>query len=226
MVSLKCKQCGKSYEVTNTREKTSFYCSRRCSDESKKARNNVICTYCGKEFHMKLYRINRYNRNMGIFCSRNCSTEQKKLFMLGKNNHQFGLKGKLNSSFIDGLTIITNGKGEYLERYVPTHPKSNKNGRIKEHLYVVETNYTLYNSKFFDFAENGVYLKKGYEIHHIDKNSLNNTPTNLLIVSRSEHTRIHCKDKKIIRDTKGRITAVLKSDKLLENQEIDNQQPI
>jgi hypothetical protein len=225
MVTLVCNQCNKEYEVINTRKETSYYCSRKCSDESKKGKTNSTCTYCGKQFHVKLFRINKYTRNMGIFCSRACSTEQKKVFMLGQNNHQFGLKGKLNSSFVDGLTRITNGKGVYLERYLPLHPKANKNGRIKEHVYVVETNYSIYDSKFFDFLETGIYLKKGYEIHHIDKNTLNNNTNNLLIVTRAEHTSIHCKGKKIIRDTKGRITAVKKSDKLLENQEIDNQQP-
>ena len=62
-------------------------------------------------------------------------------------------------------------------------------------------------------------------IHHIDGNHNNNILNNLQIVTKSEHTNIHNKNKVIIRDNLGRITAVFKREELLENPEEDNQQP-
>ena len=45
------------------------------------------------------------------------------------------------------------------------------------------------------------------------------------VLTRSEHTSIHNKEKEIIRDSLGRIAGVVKRGELLENPEVDNQQP-
>lgn len=46
------------------------------------------------------------------------------------------------------------------------------------------------------------------------------------VLTRSEHTSIHNKEKEIIRNSQnGRIIGVVKREELLENPEVDNQQP-
>ena len=71
------------------------------------------------------------------------------------------------------------------------------------------------------------YLKPEIDVHHIDKNGLNNDINNLIPLTRSEHTSIHNNEKTIIRDVDGRIkTVVFKQGELLEtHNDNDNQQP-
>ena len=42
----------------------------------------------------------------------------------------------------------------------------------------------------------GRKLSSDEHVHHIDENTLNNSPSNLQIVSRSEHCKIHCQNQK------------------------------
>lgn len=39
-------------------------------------------------------------------------------------------------------------------------------------------------------------IPKGYELHHKDENKLNNDISNLILVTRSQHAKIHYKDRK------------------------------
>lgn len=89
MIKLICNDCGIEYEVINSRKDKSKFCSRKCSDTSKKAKPNQVCDYCETDFHLKESAVKRYNRNMGIFCSMKCSSLYKKEYYLGKNNPNF-----------------------------------------------------------------------------------------------------------------------------------------
>lgn len=110
--------------------------------------------------------------------------------------------------------------------YMPDHIYSDKDGRVYKHRLLVECHHEMYDSKFFVVVDGKYYLKKEYHVHHKDGNHNNNNIDNLVICTRSEHTSIHNRQKVIIRDSKtGRITGVLKRGELLENPEVDNQQP-
>lgn len=69
--------------------------------------------------------------------------------------------------------------GDYTRIYLPSHPK-NVNGYVREHIYVMEKHI-------------GRYLKKGEEVHHIDCNKRNNDISNLVILTKSEHMKVHAK---------------------------------
>ena len=43
-------------------------------------------------------------------------------------------------------------------------------------------------------AHTHLCYKKGFDIHHIDKNKLNNSLSNLVYLTKSEHTKIHVKN--------------------------------
>lgn len=122
-----CEHCGKTFEVIPCRAEKAKYCCRACSDASKKAENNVVCTQCGKPFHMKKYQMEKYNRNHGFFCCKECYSKFQETAMLGEGNHQFGLKGELNSSFKRGLTTRKNGS--LTEQYIYTgeRPDADRN---------------------------------------------------------------------------------------------------
>ena len=80
--------------------------------------------------------------------------------------------------FIDPVTaVITNSKGEIQKTSI------HKNGRpyfknMDIHKIQVHTN---------------LGYKKDYDIHHIDENKMNNSLSNLVYLTRSEHSKIHHK---------------------------------
>ena len=80
--------------------------------------------------------------------------------------------------FIDPVTaIITNSKGEIQETRI-------KNGRPCFHCMPIH--------KIQVHTHLG--YKKGFDIHHIDKNKLNNPLSNLVYLTKSEHMKIHVKN--------------------------------
>lgn len=221
-----CKQCGKSFTVIKCREHTAKFCCKECAAAALKAPNDTVCDFCGKSFHMKKCQKERYQRNMGTFCSRRCLNEYRKVWFIGDNNHQSGLKGHLNPSFKGVEIPKKNHNNIDIFIYEPSHPYANKDGRVLKHRLVVEQNYELFDKSFFERINGWVVLKKEVIVHHIDKNHSNNDIFNLDVLYRGEHTRLHNKDRIIIKGKLGRITGVLKRGELLGNRtDSDNQQP-
>jgi hypothetical protein len=73
----------------------------------------------------------------------------------------------------------------------PNHPFACHNGRIREHRLIAEQHYlTEENSVEINGKR---YLSLEYDVHHIDGNKLNNDYKNLMVVTRSEHMKIHQK---------------------------------
>lgn len=216
-----CIKCGKRFAGHYAGKH--MYCSKVCADLAKHGKDNCKCDYCGKMFHLKPFLIrNRKNH----YCSRECFIKHKSVLMSGSGNHQYGLRGELNSSF-KGMSIIDkNHKRKYVKLYCPLHPYADKSGRVLAHRLIVEKNYKLFDIKYFELIDNKYYLKRNIDVHHIDDNPLNNTISNLIPVTWSEHTTIHNKERIIVRDNLGRISGVFKQGELLGNHSTnDNQQP-
>lgn len=95
------------------------------------------------------------------------SAKEKLRERVGDKNHNWG----------GGLTI---SKGGYL---VFTNSPANGINRNK-HLHVVICEYKY-----------GRKMKKGEHVHHIDGNKLNNHPDNLLILTASDHAKLHAKER-------------------------------
>lgn len=224
---LNCKICNEEFKVFGKREFTASYCSVKCMGIGNQAEKNVKCTFCDKLFHMKKSAIEKYKRSFGVYCSKECLTNDRKTKMLGDKNHQYGLKGPLNSSFKGVETANINHKNIDILVYFPEHPYADSNGRVLKHRLLVEQNYSLYNPIYFEVINNVKVLKRDIDVHHKNDNHDDNLISNLEPLTRLEHLKIHKKNKQILRDAKtGRITGVIKLDKLLENPEEDNQQPI
>jgi hypothetical protein len=205
-----CLICGEEFEVPSWRPNAK-YCSVKCQREGIRAPKETTCTQCGKKFHQKKSHKDRYCKNGVYFCSRQCLAKYKKTSFAGENNHQYGLKGKLNASFQDKDTSHKNNKNTDIYVHVDNHPRPNRNSRVLLHRHIVEQNYQLFDKKYFEEINGFVVLRKGVGVHHINGNHDDNRIENLMPITRSEHTAIHNKQKEILRDkTNGRIIGIIK----------------
>lgn len=108
----------------------------------------------------------------------------------GKNNPNYNNRNA-NSPLNKGYRIIHCG---YYWGLAPNHPFACMNGRIREHRLIAEQHYlTEENSVEINGKR---YLSLEYDVHHIDGNKLNNDYKNLMVVTRSEHMKIHQKLKR------------------------------
>ena len=190
----KCQNCGKEFSVWPSRMKADVVCcSVKCASEYKIAHRtmNAVCPICEKQFYVKKYHLEKFKM---VCCSRDCSLELRRIRMTGENNHQWGVCGDLNASFKGKFTVKKNNRLTDVYAFVKGYARA-KDGRVKIHNMIVEENHALFGEKFFEEINGRKYLKRGFEVHHIDGNHNNNETSNLMIVTRSQHTRIHNKIK-------------------------------
>lgn len=84
---------------------------------------------------------------------------------------------------------------------IDEHPFSIK-GWVREHRIIAEK-YHLDDNNSVEI--NGVrYLKQELEVHHKDFDKTNNDKDNLKILTKSEHIKLHNKERKKNRDALGR----------------------
>ena len=150
-----------------------------------------VCVVCGKKFRTKKSHLKRRKT-----CSKECDRIRRKTMYLGERNPNYGNRGPNNPLFKDGVKINRYG---YRLIYMPDHPNAQKDGYILEHRYVMSTYL-------------GRPLKEDEHVHHKDGNKLNNCISNLELVTRSEHTKLHNREKEIIRDELGRIVKVIRKE--------------
>lgn len=96
-------------------------------------------------------------------------------------------RGAENHLYKGGI-IFRNGYVMLLKR---DHPKSNYGGYVREHILVME-----------EFI--GRYVKEGEIVHHRNSNKVDNRLENLMLISDSEHRKIHAEMRK--RNKLGRFT--------------------
>lgn len=111
----------------------------------------------------------------------------------GEGNPNYGNIGDKCVAWKGGRRI----HHDYVELYMPDHPMSSKDGYIREHRFIMAQHL-------------GRLLEPWEDVHHIDGNKLNNDISNLEVLTRSEHTKLHNAQKEIIRDDLGRIVKVIK----------------
>lgn len=121
-----------------------------------------------------------------ICCSIECSNHLRKEYMKGKQNHQYGLKGRDNPTYSGRETRIRDGY-KSIRNY--THPFAQDNGWVLEHRLIAEK-YLLddINSVVINGQQ---YLSQEYVVHHKDLDKSNNMFDNLKVMTVSEHTKLH-----------------------------------
>lgn len=219
-IKVKCAYCGKVEYVHKSRSKNYKCCSRECIGKLNSLRYNKKiskeCPICGKEFFVKTSQAKRR-----ICCSNECLNKYRSLYKTKENNPNYRLR----------VIELENGV------------RRKDFNRYKE----------IYKHVALD-ALNVDKIPKGYNIHHKDANSNNNDPKNLIILPKATHMLLHrwfgnillnaietnkismellqsiCTQEQynlykniIILNVTSQV--VIKQGELLENLEVDNQQP-
>lgn len=212
-----CDFCGKEFILSKGRMKQNsitdkFFCSAKCCGEYNKGKPNCNCCICGKPIHVKPENLNQKHT-----CSSECLKEFQKRRMLGKNNHQYGLKGKLNASWKSDEKISAHG---YKLIRCPDHPFKNGDGFVFEHRLIAEK-YLLNNENSI-IINDQKFLSPDYVVHHIDFNRLNNSIDNLYVLLKTFHQKFHNSIKSIIRDKKGRFDSVINPQDIYSSIQLRN----
>lgn len=98
------------------------------------------------------------------FCSKPC----KFAWLRSRDNPQYGTR-----------KLIEDGNGcAYWYVFIPDHPATDRAGYVREHRLVLETAL-------------GRYLTADEEGHHIDCQTTNNAPGNLIALTKHEHRMAH-----------------------------------
>lgn len=186
-----CHICGKEINIYH-KERMSrelVYCSRECLQKAKKKPPNLTCAVCGKPIYRKPHEMRKAKHPP--CCSYECYGKLRRIIYKGENNPNYGSTGDKSKLFV-GIERIHCG---YIWAYAPDHPFAVPDAgmRVRKHRLVAE--------QFLLTQENSVeingklYLSPEFDVHHKDGNKLNNDPSNLEILTRSQHAKIHRRKK-------------------------------
>ena len=130
-------------------------------------------------------------KNKHICCSYKCLNLLKQEIYKGSDNPNYNNKGCKNPIWKSDEKISLYG---YRLIRDLNHPFRNCDDFVFEHRIVAE--------KFLLNRDNSVeingklYLSPLYEVHHIDRDRLNNSPENLMVLTKSEHMKLHHAERK------------------------------
>ena len=186
----KCDQCGKSVEIRHKERlnRKNIFCSKKCESEFKKSTNKNYrpCAICGKLTYKKPSDTKKSKTNI-LCCSMKCAGELKKTIYLGDKNPNYNNKG-INSPLHKKDKRITY-QGYVLIALDFKHPFAIDRFWIKEHRYLAEK-YLMTDEQSITI-DGKKYLNPIYDVHHKDLNKTNNDISNLQILKRSEHMKLH-----------------------------------
>lgn len=223
MVELKCEYCNATYSVSKWRKNTSKFCSIKCSNNSRKAKQETECSYCHKMFHLKESSKTRYKRTHGYFCSTKCVAEFRKEKYKGSNNPNYKGKERDYDGYLlsylpkfgrvklhQMITFEYLGINKIPEGFQIHHRDCNVNNNDKENLVLLTNSDHRWLHKQFGNATLWAYYH-----NKIDLNSL-------IVWSNDEEKTRRLLDISIVTQ---KLTGVFKRGELLEKPEEVNQQP-
>ena len=190
--SVICDWCGKEFERKQAQIKKHNYCCRACLGKANAERLRLHqikkCDYCGREFE---YRGRHAKRNEHFFCCKECSDAFK----------------------ARPVTVLCDWCGKAITRKESAIYRFGIHNFCDRGCYQDFVNFEMAGAKNQRVCGKTLYrrlagMKAGRElateeyVHHLDGNHLNNDFDNLLVVSCSDHSKIHAAQK--TRDNNGR----------------------
>lgn len=148
-----------------------------------------------KELNMSVGKVHKYIKIYEI-----PTRNQKETFTFRGHKHSNGVRGLISevnknkvrteetkekirkSKIKKGVGHKKIRKDGYVSIYFPDHPKSNKDGYVMEHDLVMECYI-------------GRWLKEDEIVHHKNKKRNDNRIENLKLMTKSEHTSMHLKER-------------------------------
>lgn len=91
-------------------------------------------------------------------------------------------------------SISTMGRVKYDDKIVP-QDDAEKTGYLKLNVDKKNVDHSVPVYRLVAKAFLGKKEGDGYDVHHIDNNGYNNRPENLILLTRTQHNAVHCKEK-------------------------------
>lgn len=179
----KCDNCGKEFQCCPSRfyNRKNLFCSKKCEGEYRRKSNlNTICEVCGKKYHLK---PSIKKKQKHFCCSYKCSNILRKTTFLGEDNPNFG-----NHALAKKENDIMYKNGYIWEKH-SDHPFATDSGWVRQHRIVAEK-YLLTDENSV-IIDGKMYLSPKYDVLHIDLDKHNNRVENLLVLTHSEHQKLH-----------------------------------
>lgn len=186
-----CAHCGKDVEICHKDRlnRKHIFCSKKCEGAYRRSHNPnwIPCAVCGKIVYKKPREQKSGNP---LCCSYKCLGELRK-GLIGEKNPNYGNRGSKNPNWKSDTKVSPYG---YILTRCENHPYANCDGFVFEHRLVAE--------RFLLTEENSIvidgkrYLKREFAVHHKDHNKKNNHPDNLLVLTKSEHMKLHFKERR------------------------------
>ena len=131
---------------------------------SKRTGKVLKCEQCGNDFYASGWQLRERGTRQPKYCSRECK--------------HAALRGN-QPPWAKPDETTTHSAG-YVLAWCPEHPRAS-HGRVFEHILVAEQML-------------GRYLIADEFVHHRDRNKKNNDPDNLLVLTSSEHAKLHAQE--------------------------------
>jgi len=132
------------------------------------------CLICKKEFRTYQCKI---DVGRGKYCSKECTNLAFKGKHFSKDTEW--KKGTMPAQFKGYRFTISRPNGrKYKLIYRPEHPNCTKAGYVREHRLVAEETI-------------GRYLGRDEVAHHVDGDTLNNEPSNIVVMLKQDHDRMN-----------------------------------
>lgn len=179
-----CALCGIDVPIYHKDRwiRENIFCCKKHENQYRKQHNpNYFpCCVCGKLVYRKpSYR--KQNNIHHIYCGLECMGKHRKEIMIGENNPNYN-----NIRRQDGDIMYKNG---YIWERRINHPFADKEGWVRQHRLVAEQ-YLLNDENSIEI-NNVKYLNPNYDVHHKDFDKHNNKVDNLIVLTRSEHQKLH-----------------------------------
>lgn len=179
-----CDYCGNKFYIYHRKrlEQDKIFCSKECLNNYRKSTNPNYkkCAYCGKLVYRRPNHTEK-DKSKRFYCCTEHMGKHRKILMLGENNPNYN-----NIRRKDGDIMYKNG---YIYERVISHPFGDEDGWVRQHRLVAEK--YLLNDENSVCINNKRYLSPEYDVHHIDFDKHNNDVNNLVVLTRSEHAKIH-----------------------------------